>query len=280
MTAGTKARMRASHLARLQNPEKRKHMMECLALGTKTEWTADRRAACAKRMSALTARLRKEDPNWADKLRLARSKYIIPAEAYKRAAAKRTGKPCPKSAEGLARIIAAVKAANTGRVHPAEERARRGASNKGKKRSKETCLKISKALKGRKMPPGYSEYARARRAKQVFPLKRSKLEQRVESMLVELGLGFQANRPVGGGAKLWWHQFDFILPTHRVLIEADGCYWHGCKDCGFPVPEKSRDKEIDHLAANAGWHLIRVKEHEVKSDPAAVKSRIAQLIRR
>lgn len=61
-------------------------------------------------------------------------------------------------------------------------------------------------------------------------------------------------------------QWDFAIPVSRVLIEVDGCYWHGCEACGYPVPKQKRkeDRRKNTIAKRSGWRLIRIPEHAVK----------------
>ena len=73
---------------------------------------------------------------------------------------------------------------------------------------------------------------------------------------------------------------DFTLPRHRVAVEVDGCFWHGCPVHGareFRGPNKARwerkmaenrarDDRASSLLADAGWTVLRFWECEVKSD--------------
>jgi G:T-mismatch repair DNA endonuclease (very short patch repair protein) len=63
--------------------------------------------------------------------------------------------------------------------------------------------------------------------------------------------------------------FDFAIPARRILIEVDGCYWHGCQLCDEPgIPKTVRlDKLKDAWAKRHKWKLIRVKGHEVETFP-------------
>lgn len=56
--------------------------------------------------------------------------------------------------------------------------------------------------------------------------------------------------------------FDFAIPSKHVLIEVDGCYWHGCSKCGYDgMPDNRRnDAAKNRLAKRLGWKLIRIKE--------------------
>ena len=72
------------------------------------------------------------------------------------------------------------------------------------------------------------------------------------------------------------HAFDFAIPSARLLIEVDGCYWHACRSCSCAAVPNSkeskrrrrsrmRDRYIEHRVRQADWTLVRVWEHDVKS---------------
>lgn len=83
------------------------------------------------------------------------------------------------------------------------------------------------------------------------------LESTVATWL--LGVDFLSQSLVEGDP---FHVWDFVIPSLRLLIEADGCYWHGCQRCGFkgfPYNRRS-DAAKNTVAVKLGWRLIRVQE--------------------
>ena len=48
----------------------------------------------------------------------------------------------------------------------------------------------------------------------------------------------------------------------------DGCYWHGCSECGFEGVGgiKALDKRKATYLLRRGWKVIRVAEHDIKRD--------------
>lgn len=96
------------------------------------------------------------------------------------------------------------------------------------------------------------------------PNRTSSLEtymaQRLRAAGIDFVLQFQTTH----------HAFDFALPEARVLIEVDGCYWHGCAKCGYPgVPKTvALDVRKTAWAKRHGWRLIRVKEHSIRREIA------------
>ena len=78
---------------------------------------------------------------------------------------------------------------------------------------------------------------------------------------------------------------DFVLPSRRVAVFVDGCFWHGCPEHGRKTPwtgpnaelwadkmrrNAERDRRSTQLAEEHGWHVVRVWECQICRDPAAV----------
>jgi DNA mismatch endonuclease (patch repair protein) len=78
---------------------------------------------------------------------------------------------------------------------------------------------------------------------------------------------------------------DFVLPSRRVAVFVDGCFWHGCPEHGRKTPwtgpnaglwaEKmrrnaERDRRSTELAQAYGWRVVRVWECQVQDDPSSV----------
>ena len=71
---------------------------------------------------------------------------------------------------------------------------------------------------------------------------------------------------------------DFIFPKKRVVIFADGCFWHG-HNCRNIEPSdnakywqnkikrnKARDKAVTKELTQKGWRVVRIWECEIKKD--------------
>jgi DNA mismatch endonuclease, patch repair protein len=121
--------------------------------------------------------------------------------------------------------------------------------------------------------------------------------QSVRDTAAELGLrralhraGFRYRlhrRPVPGVRR----EADLVFPRERVAVFIDGCFWHGCPEHkGMPrrnavwwrakiTRNSERDAETDALLRSAGWHPVRVWEHEDPED-AAARIRLVVLHRR
>lgn len=66
---------------------------------------------------------------------------------------------------------------------------------------------------------------------------------------------------------------DVVFPRLRVAVFVDGCFWHSCLDHGgMPSSNRTywanklagnliRDRRVDRLLRQAGWHVVRLWEH-------------------
>lgn len=104
-------------------------------------------------------------------------------------------------------------------------------------------------------------------------------EWRLRSALMRAGIGKWVLHPPDIPGKP-----DFFFPRERIAIFIDGCFWHCCPACRFPVPQTNRrywrakllrniarDREVSWQLK--GWKIrhIRVWEHEMKSRILLVK---------
>ena len=71
---------------------------------------------------------------------------------------------------------------------------------------------------------------------------------------------------------------DFVFPKKRVAVFVDGEFWHGHPSLGR-IPEtnsdfwrgkiernKERDRLVNKTLENKGWKVVRIWQHELKSD--------------
>ncbi|MHA1912430.1 MAG: DUF559 domain-containing protein, partial [Candidatus Kariarchaeaceae archaeon] len=69
---------------------------------------------------------------------------------------------------------------------------------------------------------------------------------------------------------------DVVFPNHKVVVECDGCYWHGCKQCKPWLNKEIKDTRIlrniergkrkDGVLKQEGWMVLRFWEHEIKEN--------------
>lgn len=121
---------------------------------------------------------------------------------------------------------------------------------------------------------------RARMQRQ--PRRDTAPELALRRILHARGLRYFVDRAVVPGDRR--RRVDVVFPRARVAVFVDGCFWHGCRAHGRPLPaanasywsEKiarnaARDRETTDLLEAAGWVVVRVWEHE---DPAAAADRV------
>ena len=71
---------------------------------------------------------------------------------------------------------------------------------------------------------------------------------------------------------------DFVFPELRITLFVDGCFWHGCPECGR-VPKSRvqfwkskiennmrRDESVTKELVSNRFRVMRVWEHELRSD--------------
>ncbi|HOW67446.1 MAG TPA: very short patch repair endonuclease [Candidatus Paceibacterota bacterium] len=82
---------------------------------------------------------------------------------------------------------------------------------------------------------------------------------------------------------------DFVFQRRRLAIFVDGCFWHGCpRHLRMPHGNRSywkrkiernirRDHETTRLLKEAGWRVLRIWEHTLRS-PEKVAMQIAHIL--
>ena len=137
---------------------------------------------------------------------------------------------------------------------------------------------VSAALKGKAPFAGkrHSAETRARmsKARVAFMVsgrgKKSdtRPEQLVGSALGKIGLAYEAQAKIPGCNK---HVWDFVLTAQKLLIEVDGCYWHGCSHCGCAGKPTNiaADESKLAVAEKLGWRLVRLPSCLLKADGLA-----------
>jgi DNA mismatch endonuclease (patch repair protein) len=82
---------------------------------------------------------------------------------------------------------------------------------------------------------------------------------------------------------------DIVLPSRRIAVFVDGCFWHGCPVHGRKLPwrgpnsvlwedkmrrNKVRDQRASKLAESLGWQVFRIWECSVREDPSSQAAQI------
>jgi len=157
--------------------------------------------------------------------------------------------------------------------------------NKGKKWSQEVKNKFSKARKGTKRPHKGVPWTKASKLKmsntnkghfvseetkekirqkriekptRIF--KDTSIEIKIENELIKRGIYYQKQVPLCKVARV-----DFYLPEYRIVIQADGCYWHNCPEHGRGEIKNcsEKDKRQDSVLTFNGFNVYRFWEHEI-----------------
>jgi DNA mismatch endonuclease (patch repair protein) len=89
--------------------------------------------------------------------------------------------------------------------------------------------------------------------------KDTSIERKIEAELKKRGLKYQKQIPLCKVAIV-----DFLLKEINTVIQADGCYWHGCPE-HYPnnIKTKEKDKNKDMILGLNGYKVIRFWEHEI-----------------
>lgn len=110
-------------------------------------------------------------------------------------------------------------------------------------------------------------------------------EMRLRELLVSNGLGdFEMHPKEIPGRP------DFYFAHRKAAIFVDGCFWHGCRECYQPPQSNAkfwkekiksntvRDQKNNLELKRAGVAVIRISEHDLKSDPYSVITNIKSRI--
>jgi len=150
-----------------------------------------------------------------------------------------------------------IRLARAKQIITEETRRKISKTNKGRKISKEWRKKNSIALKKYyKEHPEAIEIIKQRRAKQIFPVKDTKIEIKIQKFLKQLGIDFFTHQYIKEIEHSY--QCDILIPSMNIVIECDGDYWHK-----YPV-----GKDIDHIRTKElyekGFKVLRLWECEIK----------------
>ena len=83
---------------------------------------------------------------------------------------------------------------------------------------------------------------------------------------------------------------DFFFAEQKLAVFVDGCFWHGCPNCGHLPKSHSgfwqakiegnarRDKAVSRQLRRAGFRVMRFWEHELSEDLSKCIGRIVKLL--
>ena len=70
---------------------------------------------------------------------------------------------------------------------------------------------------------------------------------------------------------------DVVFTRKRLVVFMDGCFWHGCPECGRTAKQngvfwrrkfeknRERDGRVTATLRGEGWAVLRVPEHTVRT---------------
>jgi very-short-patch-repair endonuclease len=108
--------------------------------------------------------------------------------------------------------------------------------------------------------------------------KKTSIEQKIEDLLVELGVNFIHSAFVNR------RQYDFKLVDKMILIEADGDYWHGNTFRYESITEqqemKQKDDRIkDSIAFKYGYTILRFWESDINNDLETIQNLLKEVLK-
>jgi DNA mismatch endonuclease (patch repair protein) len=110
--------------------------------------------------------------------------------------------------------------------------------------------------------------------------KDSKIELAFRKELWRNGFRYRKNSPKYFGKP------DLVFKKYKLVIFIDSCFWHGCKKhLRLPSTNKKywetkirknieRDKEVNKHYKSISWKIIRIWEHQLKTNPEKEYERI------
>jgi len=83
---------------------------------------------------------------------------------------------------------------------------------------------------------------------------------------------------------------DLVFTRARVVVFVDGCFWHRCPQHATSPRHNgewwrakldanvARDRATDRRLGEAGWRVVRIWEHELKTKPMEALTKIMSAI--
>ena len=136
----------------------------------------------------------------------------------------------------------------------------------GLKRFAETREKMRQAALHRS--PETREKHRQARLRQVLPTRDTSIECLLRDEFKKRRLHFEMHKTMFGR-----FQPDFVFESARLIVQADGDYWHSRLD------KKAADSTFNKAAHDADWSVWRFGEKEIRMHPAACARAVARFVR-
>ncbi len=165
------------------------------------------------------------------------------------------------------------KIVGTGRKHKEESKLKTSESLRGRPLSEERIEKITMRTREAMKNPEIIKKIKKYRATQVFPLKDTSIEVKVQNYLKELGIEFFTHQYIRIEHA---YQCDIFIPSQNLIIECDGDAFHFNpkmykKDdkifkTGMTAEERwNLDSARTNELIRKGYRVIRLWEHEIRA---------------
>jgi G:T-mismatch repair DNA endonuclease (very short patch repair protein) len=98
---------------------------------------------------------------------------------------------------------------------------------------------------------------------------RPKWHSDLEKLLLDNDISFESEYSIKKSfeGKRLYKPYDVYLPSFNLLIELQGCFWHGCVNCCIkqhPRQEKVKKNDLEkkEFAEKCGYKIIQIWEHD------------------
>lgn len=156
---------------------------------------------------------------------------------------------------------------NYGKKHSLETRIKIGEKSKGRFPNKKTRMKMSLIHKGKPATRGMTGKKHSletrnkiRESNINFPNRKFKdtsIELKMEQELKLRNINYKKQFPISTVGIV-----DFFLKELNLVIECDGCYYHGCPE-HYPNFINKKDKNKTERLKNLGYNVFRFWEHDI-----------------
>ena len=240
---------------------------------------------------SMAAQKRKRHPCSEETKKKIRAALTNPSEEirekYRQAAKRRTPEMIKKAAlaRGSWSLESRQKLSKSNQGKTRTEQQRKNISNSllGRTLSKEHVKNIGLAQVGKiRGPMKQSTKAKLREntlkqlATQNGPWKNTGIEVDLQEELTKRGIQFVTQKNICG------YPVDIFIPSHNMVVEADGCRYHCCRECkcGRSWPQERIDKchqydeRRDTLMIQSGYDVHRFWGHEILKSPSDCINRL------
>jgi G:T-mismatch repair DNA endonuclease (very short patch repair protein) len=94
--------------------------------------------------------------------------------------------------------------------------------------------------------------------------KNTTIEQFIATKLDQQGIVYVREKRIGN------YYVDFYIESENKVIEVNGCWWHGCEQCGFNNPEhiekRAKDTKRYERLQSKGYTVEVLWEHDLRKE--------------